>query len=101
MPNKVSSARARATTEALARHWDAAYARRGVEGASWYQAEASVSLELIDALGITPDAAVVDVGGGPLSSRSGWLLAASRPSRCSTSPPKRSRRRTAERAKAL
>lgn len=61
---EVSSARARSTTEELARHWDAAYTARGVQGASWYQAEASFSLELIDALGVTPDAAVVDVGGG-------------------------------------
>jgi trans-aconitate methyltransferase len=54
----------RSTTESLARHWDAAYAKSGVRGVSWYQADASVSLELFDALGVGPDSAVVDVGGG-------------------------------------
>jgi 2-polyprenyl-3-methyl-5-hydroxy-6-metoxy-1,4-benzoquinol methylase len=54
----------RSTTEFLARHWDAAYAKSGVRGVSWYQADASVSLELFDALGVGPDSAVVDVGGG-------------------------------------
>jgi hypothetical protein len=45
-------------------HWDAAYATRGAEGVSWYQSVPAVSLELIDALGIQPDAAMLDVGGG-------------------------------------
>lgn len=52
------------TTGERARHWDAAYTRRGAAGVSWYQAEASISLDLIDALGVRRDAAVVDVGGG-------------------------------------
>ena len=46
------------------RYWDTAYAERGVEGVSWYQADARVSLELIGALDIARDGAVVDVGGG-------------------------------------
>ncbi len=47
-----------------ARHWDAAYEERGTEGVSWYQAVPVVSLELVDALAIPTDTAVVDIGGG-------------------------------------
>ena len=54
----------RRTSEEQARHWDAAYAGRGVRGVSWYQGSPTVSLELIAALGIGRDAAVIDVGGG-------------------------------------
>jgi SAM-dependent methyltransferase len=50
--------------EQRAVHWDAAYARRGVTGVSWYQPVPRVSLELIEALRTPPDAAVVDIGGG-------------------------------------
>ena len=49
---------------ARADHWDAAYSTRGVDGVSWYQAVPEVSLELVDALDIARDAAVIDVGGG-------------------------------------
>ncbi len=52
------------TSEERARHWEAAYTGRGFDGVSWYQEVPSVSLELIDALGVPPDAAVIDVGGG-------------------------------------
>jgi trans-aconitate methyltransferase len=45
-------------------HWDTVYEQRGAEGVSWYQPVASTSLELIDALDVPRDAAVVDVGGG-------------------------------------
>lgn len=47
-----------------ARHWDDVYTSRGTAGVSWFQAVPTLSMELIEALGITPDAAVVDVGGG-------------------------------------
>ncbi len=47
-----------------ARHWDTAYERRGSDGVSWYQETPRVSLELIDALSIAKDAAIIDVGGG-------------------------------------
>jgi hypothetical protein len=47
-----------------ASHWDSAYVARGVRSVSWYQAEPRVSLELVAALGIPRDAAVIDVGGG-------------------------------------
>jgi hypothetical protein len=49
---------------ACADHWDAAYSTRGVDGVSWYQAAPAVSLELVEALDIPRDAAVIDVGGG-------------------------------------
>lgn len=49
---------------AHAEHWDEAYRTRGIDGVSWYQAAPTVSLELAEALGISPDAAVIDVGGG-------------------------------------
>lgn len=52
------------TTGDRARHWDTAYAGRGVDSVSWYQDAPSVSLELIEALGISRDAVVIDVGGG-------------------------------------
>ena len=44
--------------------WDAAYSTRGVDGVSWYEAVPAVSLELVDALEISRDAAVIDIGGG-------------------------------------
>ncbi len=49
---------------ARAEHWDEAYSTRGVDGVSWYQAAPTVSLELVEALGVSPDAPVIDVGGG-------------------------------------
>ena len=58
-----ASARRSPTAESQT-HWDAIYVRAGASGVSWYQSEPSVSLELIEALRITPDAAVLDVGGG-------------------------------------
>ena len=51
-------------TVARAEHWDEAYSTRGVEGVSWYQAVPVVSLELVETLGVSRDAAVIDVGGG-------------------------------------
>lgn len=48
----------------LREHWEAAYASRGVDGVSWYQPVPSVSLALIDTLGVEREAAVIDVGGG-------------------------------------
>ncbi len=53
-----------ARADAVADHWDAAYAGRGIEGVSWFQAVPTVSLELIDALEVPHDVPVIDVGGG-------------------------------------
>lgn len=49
---------------ALVEHWDRIYRQRGPSEVSWYQREPQVSLALLDGLGVTPDQAVVDVGGG-------------------------------------
>jgi SAM-dependent methyltransferase len=47
-----------------AAHWDSVHALRDPAEFAWFQAEPTVSLELVDALEVGPDAAVVDVGGG-------------------------------------
>lgn len=49
---------------ARAEDWDYVYSTRGVDGVSWYQAAPAVSLELVEALAISPGAAVIDAGGG-------------------------------------
>jgi SAM-dependent methyltransferase len=48
----------------VAAHWDAAYRDRGVAGVSWFQPEPTLSLSMIERLGVTPDTAVIDIGGG-------------------------------------
>lgn len=58
---------------ALAGHWDEIYRQRAPGELTWYQREPLVSLALLDMLGVTPDQAVVDVGGGT-SSLAGHLL---------------------------
>ncbi len=58
MPDSLPDADQRAT------HWDAVYEANRTDAVSWYQSEPTVSLELIDALGVDPHAAVIDVGGG-------------------------------------
>lgn len=45
-------------------HWENVYRTRDTDGVSWFQAEPTVSLELIEASGVGPDAAIIDVGGG-------------------------------------
>ena len=52
------------TGSALAEHWDGIYRQRAPTELTWYQRQPRVSLDLLDALGVTPDQAVVDVGGG-------------------------------------
>ena len=49
---------------ASAQHWDEAYTARGIDGVSWYEPIPAVSLELVEALGVSPEAAVIGVGGG-------------------------------------
>jgi hypothetical protein len=44
-------------------HWDGVHERDATQ-LSWYQSHAAVSVELIGALGVPLDAAVIDVGGG-------------------------------------
>jgi SAM-dependent methyltransferase len=45
-------------------HWDRLYLSRRPEELPWFEDEPAVSLALIAAAGLGPDAAVVDVGGG-------------------------------------
>ncbi len=45
-------------------HWDGVYSTTPATAVSWYQAEPTVSLELLDAVGTTSETGVVDVGGG-------------------------------------
>jgi len=47
-----------------AEHWDAAYETRGTSGVSWFQPAATTSIDLIERLGISSSARVIDVGGG-------------------------------------
>jgi SAM-dependent methyltransferase len=45
-------------------HWTDVYQHRPTTEVSWYQTEAGVSLELLDAIGVEPDDAILDVGAG-------------------------------------
>ena len=45
-------------------HWNQVYRRTRPGEVSWFQAEPAVSLALIEAAGVSPDAPVVDVGAG-------------------------------------
>jgi SAM-dependent methyltransferase len=47
-----------------ARHWEEVYRGSDPDAVSWYQPEPVVSLELVDLLGVTPEAGVLDIGGG-------------------------------------
>lgn len=55
----------RPTTHATrAEHWNKVYDTKGDDGVSWFQAFPTGTLELLDALGTSPDASIIDVGGG-------------------------------------
>ncbi len=45
-------------------HWDMVYREKTEAQTSWYRAHLDESLRLIDALGLPPDAPLLDVGGG-------------------------------------
>ncbi len=49
---------------AMRAHWDDVYRRHGPEQVSWYQANPTTSLELIETIGVDDTAAIIDVGGG-------------------------------------
>jgi hypothetical protein len=51
----------------LEAHWDAAYRTLGAEGVSWFQAEPTMSLQMIRTLGIDHSTPIIDVGGGASS----------------------------------
>jgi len=50
--------------EQRARHWKNVYEASSPDAVSWYQPEPVVSLELVDLLGVAPESAVIDIGGG-------------------------------------
>jgi SAM-dependent methyltransferase len=52
------------TPESRAVHWNTVYDTKGEDGVSWYQATPTVTLELLDTLGVDRDASVIDLGGG-------------------------------------
>ena len=45
-------------------HWDAVYTTKGAEKVSWFRPHLDRSLAFLEAAGIGPNAAVIDVGGG-------------------------------------
>jgi SAM-dependent methyltransferase len=48
-------------------HWDDRYASIGAQALSWYEDRPTTSLELLDAVGISPSDSAIDVGGGSSS----------------------------------
>jgi trans-aconitate methyltransferase len=45
-------------------HWNDRYRSIGATEVSWYEARPTISLDLLDALEVTPEASVIDIGGG-------------------------------------
>jgi SAM-dependent methyltransferase len=45
-------------------HWDSVYRTKGEQDVSWFETFPAMSLEMIEAAGLTPDTCVIDVGGG-------------------------------------
>ncbi len=45
-------------------HWENVYATKGEDEVSWFQENPAPSLELIATAGLTPEAAIIDIGGG-------------------------------------
>jgi SAM-dependent methyltransferase len=45
-------------------HWETVYKTKGAENVSWYRPHLDRSLAFLEAAGIGPDAAIIDVGGG-------------------------------------
>ena len=46
------------------RHWDSVYSTKGERDVSWFETSPAVSLQLIQAAGLTTDSCVIDIGGG-------------------------------------
>lgn len=51
----------------LKSHWEKIFTRKSPNEVSWYKPHLSVSLQLIERAGISPRAAIIDVGGGDSS----------------------------------
>lgn len=47
-----------------AQHWDGIYRVKRERDVSWFEAAPLVSIEMIEAAGLTPETCVVDIGGG-------------------------------------
>lgn len=45
-------------------HWNERYRSTGVDAVSWYEEDPITSMELLQSLGVGPDASVIDIGGG-------------------------------------
>lgn len=45
-------------------HWENIYTNKALTEVSWYQATPSTSLALIESLGLSEDASIIDIGGG-------------------------------------
>jgi len=52
------------TAEDKKSHWETVYAGKPLEKMSWYETRPGVSWELMQELNISPDAGVIDIGGG-------------------------------------
>ena len=50
--------------ESRRQHWNTIYKSKGEQGVSWFEAFPAVSLDMIEAVGLTPGTCIVDVGGG-------------------------------------
>lgn len=51
-------------SESRQAHWQNVYTKKGENEVSWFQENPSPSLELINEVGVKPDAALIDIGGG-------------------------------------
>jgi hypothetical protein len=45
-------------------HWENVYRTKGERDVSWFQESPAISLDLIHATGVKPDASIIDIGGG-------------------------------------
>ena len=46
------------------RHWETVYSEKGEHSVSWFQEQATVSLEMLRLLGAGPSSQIIDIGGG-------------------------------------
>jgi SAM-dependent methyltransferase len=63
------------STESRREHWQSVYQAKPSTTVSWYQSQASMSLELVQTLLADHDQAVIDVGGGASTFVDGMLAA--------------------------
>ncbi|HEX2149570.1 MAG TPA: hypothetical protein VHI31_05270, partial [Actinomycetota bacterium] len=60
----VAASRTQAEGTAGQAHWDAAYKRLTASGVSWYQPHATISVDIVQSLGLPLQTPMIDVGGG-------------------------------------